>query len=203
MTPKGEAEAIKQCIGCDQLLQLDSFHKKPGTKDGRQSFCKSCACENTKRYNRVNKEQVKQKSKQRYQQNKDKIAQERKQYYQKNKSQIKQQKKKYEAQNKERLKKYRQENKERIKQRHLKTRYGISLEQYNEMLKSQNSQCAICRTHQSTLKTCLAVDHCHKTNQIRGILCSSCNTGIGHLKDDIKILEKAILYLKEHNQEEV
>lgn len=58
---------------------------------------------------------------------------------------------------------------------HLRNKYGITLEQYNDMLKKQKECCAICSRHQSEFKTRLAVDHNHATGEIRGLLCSYCN----------------------------
>ena len=78
----------------------------------------------------------------------------------------------------------------------LKSTFGISSKQYDELLKEQNNLCAICNIHQSRLKRAMAVDHCHKTGKVRGLLCSNCNTGIGNLRDSIKLLERAIEYLK-------
>jgi hypothetical protein len=74
-----------------------------------------------------------------------------------------------------------------------KHKYGITPEQYSEMLAAQNSKCAICGKHDELN---LAVDHCHETGQIRGLLCKYCNGGIGFLKDSIELLENAIKYLQ-------
>lgn len=76
-------------------------------------------------------------------------------------------------------------------------RYGITIDQYNELADKQNGVCAIC---QETCKSGrrLAVDHCHATGKIRGLLCMDCNRSIGGLKDSIELLEKAVSYLK-HN----
>lgn len=73
----------------------------------------------------------------------------------------------------------------------LKNDYGMTLEDYESLVESQNGCCAIC--HTETIK--LVVDHCHKTKVVRGLLCSPCNTGIGHLKDDVARLQSAIDYL--------
>lgn len=64
-----------------------------------------------------------------------------------------------------------------------------------KMLELQNYVCAICSLHYSNFKKSLAVDHDHHTGKIRGLLCSKCNTGIGNLKDDPKLLKKALEYL--------
>lgn len=83
--------------------------------------------------------------------------------------------------------------------RKLKSKFGISLAQYNELLKYQNEVCAICN---QKCKVRLAVDHNHITKEIRGLLCGSCNRAIGSLKVDsldIKLLESAIEYIKGSN----
>lgn len=78
----------------------------------------------------------------------------------------------------------------------LRRNYGISLFQYDMLLKKQNNKCLICkRTEKQTGKT-MHVDHCHDTLKIRGILCNNCNTAIGQLKYDKEILTCAINYLK-------
>ncbi len=78
----------------------------------------------------------------------------------------------------------------------LKRQFGITLDDYNKMFEHQNGCCAICGTHQSELPRALAVDHCHTTLINRGLLCMPCNLMIGHAKDNINILKKAINYLK-------
>lgn len=83
----------------------------------------------------------------------------------------------------------------------LKHKFGITEIQYNEMLKNQNNACAICKSKESgDIRTvALAVDHCHKTGVVRGLLCASCNKAIGFLKDSVQNLESAIEYLKKNN----
>lgn len=58
---------------------------------------------------------------------------------------------------------------------HLRRRFDISLEQYNQMLEEQNGCCAICERHRSEFNKEFAVDHNHKTGEIRGLLCTNCN----------------------------
>ncbi len=84
----------------------------------------------------------------------------------------------------------------KMKNNHLKCTFGITLVEYNQMFEEQQGCCAICGKHQASEKRALAVDHDHETGRIRGLLCSGCNQGIGHLKDDITILRKAIAYLE-------
>lgn len=78
---------------------------------------------------------------------------------------------------------------------HLMTKYSLTPEEYKQILISQNYCCAICDTHQEKLKRRLSVDHCHQTGNIRGLLCTSCNTGIGKLSDSVEKLQRAINYL--------
>lgn len=77
----------------------------------------------------------------------------------------------------------------------LKNKYGLTLEQYNDLFNKQNGCCAICGVHQKELKLPLCVDHCHNTNNIRGLLCSKCNSGLGFFKDNVLFLKSAIKYL--------
>ena len=74
--------------------------------------------------------------------------------------------------------------------------YGITLDQYNTMLAEQGGGCAICGSKTDVVETRrLAIDHCHKTNVVRGILCTKCNQGIGSFNDDVVLLENAKSYL--------
>ena len=86
-------------------------------------------------------------------------------------------------------------NKEYKRRHDLKNLYGITPDDYNRMFVEQKGCCAICGTHQQELKKKLAVDHDHETGKVRGLLCRSCNTGIGLLKENKEILLAAISYL--------
>jgi len=75
-------------------------------------------------------------------------------------------------------------------------KFGINTEEYSNLLEKQGNKCSICKTDNSNLKKSLAVDHDHVTGKIRGLLCTNCNIGLGHFKDDITLLEESIKYLK-------
>ena len=75
-------------------------------------------------------------------------------------------------------------------------KYGITIEQYQEMFVKQNGNCAICFTHQLELKQKLAVDHCHITGLVRGLLCDACNRTIGHAKENPARLRACASYLE-------
>lgn len=96
----------------------------------------------------------------------------------------------------ERVKKKKEYEKNYRKAHYLKKQYNITLEEYKNLLVKQNNCCKICSNHESNFKNQLAVDHCHKTKEIRGLLCYNCNRAIGLLKDDVQILQNAIKYLK-------
>ena len=74
-------------------------------------------------------------------------------------------------------------------------RHGITRAEKQSMLEVQNFKCAICQISQNKLKISLSVDHDHKTGEIRGLLCSNCNLGLGKFKDNPEIIMSAIRYL--------
>jgi hypothetical protein len=76
----------------------------------------------------------------------------------------------------------------------LKVTYGITLEQYNEMLHNQKGVCAICSQSNRNGRP-LVIDHDHKTGNIRGLLCDKCNPVLGYVDENIKTLNKMITYL--------
>lgn len=77
-------------------------------------------------------------------------------------------------------------------------KFRLTRKQYDELLMSQRGLCAICgsRLPASNGKTRFCVDHDHYTGKIRGLLCNSCNLGIGYFKDDVAMLRQAIEYLE-------
>lgn len=85
-----------------------------------------------------------------------------------------------------------------IKDSKLKSAFGITSATYNAMLLQQGGCCAICGKDSRANRKRLAVDHCHKTSRIRGLLCSPCNQALGIFKDSTQLLTSAIHYLKTH-----
>lgn len=86
---------------------------------------------------------------------------------------------------------------ERLAQRaySLRANYGITVDEYEQMLARQNGQCAICGTTECGTGKSFAVDHDHTSGAVRGLLCGSCNLGIGQLGDDPDRLLAAAMYL--------
>jgi hypothetical protein len=95
---------------------------------------------------------------------------------------------------KKRYKKY-------FRNRHLK-QYDLTEVEFEKLYKSQNGACKICLTKQPKRNKgvgtfgVIHIDHDHETGKVRGLLCSKCNTSLGHFRDSIELLEKAITYLK-------
>jgi hypothetical protein len=91
-------------------------------------------------------------------------------------------------------------NKEKYRSAWLKSVYGITLEQYDALLASQGTKCAICPATTPTGKGNgrWHIDHDHKTGKVRGILCGRCNLLLGHAADSIEVLDLAIKYLERH-----
>lgn len=82
---------------------------------------------------------------------------------------------------------------------YLKRNYGITLEEYALLLAHHNGCCWICRRPSKTRR--LAVDHNHKTKQVRGLLCWKCNRGIAMFKEDPNILSNAVAYISQYDEE--
>lgn len=100
---------------------------------------------------------------------------------------------------KEYQRKFREANPKYGRGTRLKKLYGVTLEWYEEQHKKQNGLCAICGQPETAIihgtPISLAVDHCHHTGKVRGLLCRACNNAIGALNHDVSLLSKAIDYL--------
>lgn len=76
----------------------------------------------------------------------------------------------------------------------MKTKYNISLEDYNKMKNIQDNKCYICKEESK-----LFIDHCHKSNKVRKLLCNDCNISLGRLRENKSTLENMIKYIEEHS----
>lgn len=125
------------------------------------------------------------------------------QHYQENKEIYAAKSKAWREANPERAKENRRRNYELNKEKNTeystwynrKRKLGITKENYIELLEEQKGVCSICK---QTCTKSLAVDHDHTTGKIRGLLCNSCNRGLGYLKDSVAILKAATSYLEYH-----
>jgi hypothetical protein len=161
---------MKECRGCNEVKNLSEFYKRADNKNKVLNKCKKCIIKQQKEFYAKNPERQKQIQQKGYKKHKDK--------------------------RREASRKWHENNPKAAKSNKLKKKYNISIEDYNTLLEKQNNTCAICQ-QENKHKRAFHVDHCHETGKIRGLLCHSCNTGIGSLKDNIELLRAAINYLEQ------
>lgn len=159
---------LKTCNKCNESKLLSEFHNCTKNKDGKMYTCRICNNKKTTEWGKLNP-------------NKRRVASA-----------------KYRKNNIEKCrtatKKYYHKNHELSKIKAIIRNYNITIEEYLNLYKKQNYLCKICEIPN---KYTLHVDHCHKSNKIRGLLCGNCNRALGLLYDNIIFLEKAKKYLEE------
>lgn len=168
-----------QCRKCKEEKNEAEFHKHKASKTGLFSICKTCNCLRNREWSKNNK---------------DKVNSARRKWRKVNKKHCKVYRKQYTEKNKEHILKQRRE-------RWYIRRYGISTDDYNELLKAQNGLCAICNLPGNGKYKKLHVDHCHKTGKLRSLLCVNCNRGLGYFQDNPALLSKASLYISKFEEE--
>lgn len=182
----------KWCIKCEKVLREDNFDlvtksgKKKNTTGIRRSYCKKCWKEYLKKDG--NKRRFDPLSRPKYLQ---RDVEYRRNNYDK--------KILYE-------KEYRKRKPEIRNNIQLKQKFGITLDEYNKILKCQKYVCAICEEPESVKNNNingevrkLAVDHDSITKKVRGLLCNRCNIGIGLLKHNINFLESSLEYIEKYD----
>ena len=162
----------RSCRKCKTEKLLSEFYKDARFPDGTDIHCKDCRKSNVKRWRNANLEKAREVSHASYAKNP--------------------------VPNRIRAAAWHLNNAEKARASALKFRFGISTEHYRHLAKSQDECCGICGKHQSELRQKLSVDHDHNTKAIRGLLCGTCNTGLGMFRDDPKLLTNAITYIYEH-----
>jgi len=95
-------------------------------------------------------------------------------------------------------KRYKDDNGEGQKNSDLIMRYGITLEQYNQMFKDQEGKCGICLRERSQFSKRFDVDHSHTTGKVRGLLCRACNLAFGYLNENLKVITRMAEYAEKH-----
>lgn len=125
-------------------------------------------------------------------------------YYLANRDRLLAQQAAYRAANREKIyaqqKEYRLRNRVAISHRNRKKKYGILPDDLHRMIEAQGGKCPICRLDlDPTGYRKIHIDHDHATGKLRGVLCSNCNLGIGHLREDPERMLRAINYLELHS----
>jgi hypothetical protein len=159
------------CSKCLEELPKTSFSKDKSKKTGIHTVCKPCQ----KKQKDSRKDEAKKVRKAHYEKNKEKSS-----LYHKEKN------------SNPKVKSYN-------KEKHLKKTYNLTLDEVEALKVKQKFRCAICKTHEEDCsRKTLFVDHNHKTGEIRGLLCSQCNSALGLMYDSKEILNNAIEYLNDY-----
>jgi len=161
---------FKKCSWCKKEKSIELFGNWKGSKDGLHCWCKECKNAKAKTYDVGEAKQRRQKR------NKEN-------YY------------KHAEKRKEKAREWHHANKDRVRENRLKRIYGIGDKDYEMMSRYQEHKCAICQT-KTEVK--LVVDHKHSTEEVRGLLCSACNSMLGYAKENPDILNRAIDYLTDY-----
>jgi len=169
--------ATKRCGRCQQEKPVDAFGVVRSNPDGRRGVCKECFNGKRREWIARNHERVKENKRREYELNRDKY----KQYFNSDKRRL------------------------RVFEWKLQRFFGITIDDFEAMMDAQAGRCAICRrlpddisNHRNKVR--LHVDHDHKAKKGRGLLCNTCNMGLGAFRDSIDDLKSAIRYLEESKQ---
>jgi hypothetical protein len=166
----------KQCKVCGVVKALDDFYRSAGMKDGHRHDCKACNLAAKAARYRANPEPARQRVKDWQRLNPERYAANQA--------------------------RYRADGRKSAADRrsHLKRKFGITPEQYDEMLASQDGGCAICHKPPRA-DISLHVDHDHASGAVRGLLCFDCNAALGHLREDEERIRALRAYLLAHDPE--
>ena len=161
----------KTCTKCLHSLDLSEFGKQKGTPDGLRYECRDCQRQYMAEWRSQNREYLRDASSRRWRQMSDEEKARKRELD---------------------LKRYHAAP-EVARDKLLRRKYGITQAEYDTMLAAQGGACAICGSIEP--KRILAVDHHHGTGAVRGLLCDSCNNGLGRFRDNPEVLARAIAYL--------
>ncbi|MET1001827.1 MAG: endonuclease VII domain-containing protein [Acidimicrobiia bacterium] len=160
----------KVCCSCDETKSLNEFYANPSGRDGTRPECKVCTKARRREWYASNREREIERVTEWQRANPDRV--------------------------KATMDAFRAAGRKKLSDRksHLKRNYGLTLDQYEEMLAAQGGVCAICRQPRPEDRT-LHVDHDHETGEIRGLLCFKCNNALGDFNDDHDLFQTAADYL--------
>lgn len=172
----------KQCTKCREERLHSEFYKDKYNRDGLMGKCRYCDSKYAAEYYKNNSEHQRAYNDKYY-----KIPE------------VRERQKKY-------MEEYGKTNAGRIKENARRRDYGLEQGDYLRMHTEQNGKCLICKKPETMVfygkVKALSVDHCHKTGMVRGLLCHSCNVGLGHFKDDPVLLKEALAHVEKWAQTE-
>lgn len=185
---------MKTCRSVDCQVKNPKFNKNSNSKDGLQSYCKTCQTQRAAAWNLANKERNITNKKKWYEENAESSIAKSIEWHKVNS--------KKDKENAQRRAKENPTLRARIgKNSKLKKKFGISISEYDLMFASQGGCCAICKEQEKAIDKrtnkprALAVDHCHTTGAVRQLLCNRCNHVLGLIKDNIDLCDNIKVYL--------
>lgn len=176
-----------KCATCASMKELMEFSLDKTQSTGRDASCRVCTRKAAKAYYLAHRDEQRSKARERARKRRLKFREE-----------CKRKDREYFLKNRDTLRTKRHK-------RAVMERYGITHQQFDELIASHGGKCAICGDSETRQNNWfiyhLCVDHDHKSGRVRGLLCTNCNRLLGAAKDSIYVLEKAILYLLRAHEE--
>ena len=165
---------LKRCTTCGALKPLIEFYPMQGMRDGHRNDCIECNKAAKRERHARNPEPYRRRAREWAAENPDRVAAYQSEYRQ------------------------RPERKRAMRDAYYRRTYGVSADEVDEMLAEQNGRCAICGATPERLAS-MHVDPDHNRGHLRGVLCLSCNQGLGQFRDDPMLLLRAIVYLRQRS----
>lgn len=178
----------KSCSSCEEVKHVECFERTSKGADGLRGQCRDCREKYAVEYLARTVEKRAEYKKRYYAENRERILAKNKAWYEANKDERKKKQAAWYEANKE---------KANASARALKLRkqYGITQEDYEAMFVKQDGKCAICLEPLPSDRSA-AIDHCHDTGRVRGLLHNPCNAALGIFQDDAETVERALRYLR-------
>jgi hypothetical protein len=176
------------CSRCGTEKPPEAFSWKVKDMGLRHSVCKSCAATSSRAWRAANPDRQQAINRRYYSEKREPVLDQKRDYYRLNAEKIRQA-------SKDRYYRLRNDPTFKAQRAHARRveKYGLSPEQYAAMVLAQGGLCAICG--KAPTNGVLAVDHCHTTSRIRGLLCRPCNSFLGRIKDNPAALDRMKQYL--------
>jgi len=164
----------KRCTKCGEFKPLSEFYPMRGMRDGHRNDCIDCNKAAKRERHARNPRPYRERARQWAEENADRRAAYQAEYRQ------------------------RPEVKRKARNAYFLRTYGVSADDVDDMMDAQNGRCAICGAKPSRLAS-MHIDHDHEHGHLRGMLCLSCNQGLGQFRDDPALLLRAIVYLRQRS----